>query len=94
VDDSGSDPDWPLMRNEIFRPVLPVVTVQSLVDAMRFVNSRPKPLTACLFTKTRETRDRVIKEMPAGGMLVNHLAFQVSTAKLPFGGVGASGMGA
>ncbi len=88
------DPDGPLMRNEIFGPVLPVITVQSLDDAIRFVNSRPKPLSAYLFTKTRETRERVIKEVPAGGMLVNHLAFQVSTAKLPFGGVGASGMGA
>ncbi|GAA4532568.1 aldehyde dehydrogenase family protein [Mycobacterium paraffinicum] len=88
------DPDGPLMRNEIFGPVLPVITVQSLDDAIRFINSRPKPLSAYLFTKTRETRERVIKEVPAGGMLVNHLAFQVSTAKLPFGGVGASGMGA
>jgi aldehyde dehydrogenase (NAD+) len=88
------DPDGPLMQNEIFGPVLPVITVQSLDDAIRFVNSRPKPLSAYLFTKTRETRERVIKQVPAGGMLVNHLAFQVSTAKLPFGGVGASGMGA
>ncbi|ORW29991.1 aldehyde dehydrogenase [Mycobacterium paraense] len=88
------DPDGPLMQNEIFGPVLPVITVQSLDEAIRFVNSRPKPLSAYLFTKTRETRERVIKQVPAGGMLVNHLAFQVSTAKLPFGGVGASGMGA
>ena len=88
------DPDGPLMRNEIFGPVLPIITVDSLDDAIRFVNSRPKPLSAYLFTKTRETRERVIKEVPAGGMLVNHIAFQVSTAKLPFGGVGDSGMGA
>jgi aldehyde dehydrogenase (NAD+) len=88
------DPDGPLMQNEIFGPVLPIITVQSLDDAIRFINSRAKPLSAYLFTKTRETRERVIKEVPAGGMLVNHLAFQVSTAKLPFGGVGASGMGA
>ncbi|MCW2662864.1 MAG: hypothetical protein JWP83_4016 [Mycobacterium sp.] len=88
------DPNGPLMQNEIFGPILPVITVQSLDDAIRFVNSRPKPLSAYLFTKAREIRERVIKEVPAGGMLVNHLAFQVSTAKLPFGGVGASGMGA
>jgi aldehyde dehydrogenase (NAD+) len=88
------DPNGPLMQNEIFGPVLPVITVQNLDEAIRFVNSRPKPLSAYLFTKTRETRERVIKEVPAGGMLVNHIAFQVSTAKLPFGGVGASGMGA
>src|ERR1700733_13817872 len=87
------DPDEPLMSNEIFGPILPVITVQSLDEAIRFVNSRPKPLSAYLFTKTRAVRERVIREVPAGGMLVNHLAFQVSTAKLPFGGVGASGMG-
>ncbi len=88
------DPEGPLMTNEIFGPILPVLTVKSLDEAIRFVNARPKPLSAYLFTKSRETRERVIKEVPAGGMLVNHLAFQVSTAKLPFGGVGASGMGA
>ena len=88
------DPDEPLMTNEIFGPILPVISVQSIDEAIRFVNSRPKPLSAYLFTKTRAIRERVIKEVPAGGMLVNHLGFQVSTAKLPFGGVGASGMGA
>jgi aldehyde dehydrogenase (NAD+) len=88
------DPDGSLMTNEIFGPILPVITVKSLDEAIGFVNARPKPLSAYLFTKSRETRERVIKEVPAGGMLVNHLAFQVSTAKLPFGGVGPSGMGA
>jgi len=88
------DPDEPLMKNEIFGPILPVISVQSVDDAIRFVNSRPKPLSVYLFTKTRAIRERVIKEVPAGGMLVNHLAFQVGTAKLPFGGVGPSGMGA
>ncbi|ORV19702.1 aldehyde dehydrogenase family protein [Mycobacterium celatum] len=88
------DHDDALMKNEIFGPILPVITVQSLDEAIQFVNSRPKPLSAYLFTKTRAVRERVIKEVPAGGMLVNHLAFQVTTAKLPFGGVGASGMGA
>lgn len=88
------DPDGPLMQNEIFGPILPVVTVKSLDEAIRYVNARPKPLSAYLFTKAKETRERVIKEVTAGGMLINHLAFQVSTAKLPFGGVGASGMGA
>src|SRR6202165_924224 len=47
------DPDEPLMKDEIFGPILPVVTVQSLDDAIRFVNSRPKPLAAYLFTNTR-----------------------------------------
>ncbi len=88
------DPDGPLMKNEIFGPILPVVTAKSLDEAIEFVNARPKPLAAYLFTKSRETRERVIKEVSAGGMVINHIAFQVSTAKLPFGGVGSSGMGA
>ena len=58
------------------------------------MNSRPKPLAAYLFTKTKAVRERVIKEVPAGGMLINHLLFHFATHKLPFGGVGPSGMGA
>jgi aldehyde dehydrogenase (NAD+) len=86
--------DEPLMTDEIFGPILPIITVQSLDAAIEFVNSRPKPLAAYLFTKAKSTRERVIKEVSSGGMIVNHLLFQFSTAKLPFGGVGPSGMGA
>ena len=88
------DPAEPLMTDEIFGPILPVMTVQSLDDAINFVNSRPKPLAAYLFTKTKSIRERVIKEVSAGGMVVNHLLFHFATNKLPFGGVGPSGMGA
>ncbi|MGH3542220.1 MAG: aldehyde dehydrogenase family protein, partial [Mycobacterium sp.] len=88
------DPGEPLMTDEIFGPILPVVTVQSIDDAIHFVNSRPKPLAAYLFTKARAVRERVIKEVSAGGMVVNHLVFHFATARLPFGGVGASGIGA
>ncbi|MGB3483468.1 MAG: aldehyde dehydrogenase family protein [Mycobacterium sp.] len=88
------DLDEPLMRDEIFGPILPIVTVESVDAAIAFVNSRPKPLAAYLFTKSKAVRERVIKEVPAGGMLVNHLIFQFATAKLPFGGVGPSGIGA
>ncbi|MEB3071874.1 aldehyde dehydrogenase family protein [[Mycobacterium] vasticus] len=88
------DPAEPLMDNEIFGPILPVLTVGSLDDAIRFVNARPKPLAAYLFTKSRAVREQVISRVSAGGMLVNHAAFHATTAKLPFGGVGSSGMGA
>jgi aldehyde dehydrogenase (NAD+) len=86
--------DEPLMTDEIFGPILPIVTVQSLDEAIDFVNARPKPLAAYLFTKSKDVRERVIKEVSSGGMLVNHLLVQYSTTKLPFGGVGPSGMGA
>jgi aldehyde dehydrogenase (NAD+) len=86
--------DEPLMTDEIFGPILPVVTVQNLGEAIEFVNSRPKPLAAYLFTKAKAVRERVIKEVPAGGMVINHLLFHFATHKLPFGGVGPSGLGA
>jgi aldehyde dehydrogenase (NAD+) len=88
------DPAEPLMTDEIFGPILPIVTVQSLDEAIGFVNSRPKPLAAYLFTKTKNIRERVIREVAAGGMVINHLLFHFATNKLPFGGVGPSGMGA
>jgi aldehyde dehydrogenase (NAD+) len=88
------DPAESLMTDEIFGPILPIMTVQSLDDAISFVNSRPKPLAAYLFTKTKSIRERVIKEVSAGGMVINHLLFHFATNKLPFGGVGPSGMGA
>jgi len=88
------DPNEPLMQNEIFGPVLPVITVENLDEAIKFVNSRPKPLAAYLFTKAKSIRERVIKEVSAGGMVVNQLLFQFASNKLPFGGVGPSGIGA
>ena len=88
------DPAEPLMTGEIFGPVLPVVTVGSFDQAIVFVNSRPKPLGAYLFTSSKGVRERFISEVSAGGMVVNHTAFQFATVRLPFGGVGQSGIGA
>ncbi len=88
------DPGEPLMTDEIFGPVLPVVTFQSFDDAIVFVNSRPTPLGAYLFTRSARVRERFIREVSAGGMVVNHTAFQWASTKLPFGGVGQSGIGA
>ncbi len=86
--------DEPLMTDEIFGPILPIVTVQNLDEAIQFVNARPKPLAAYLFTKTKAVRERVVRDVPAGGMVINHLLFHFATHKLPFGGVGPSGLGA
>ena len=86
--------DEPLMTDEIFGPILPVVTVRNLDEAIEFVNARPKPLAAYLFTKAKAVRERFVKDVSAGGMLINHLLFHFATHKLPFGGVGPSGMGA
>ncbi|MCX2712967.1 aldehyde dehydrogenase family protein [Mycolicibacterium sp. J2] len=86
--------DEPLMADEIFGPILPIVTVQNLDEAIEFVNARAKPLAAYLFTGSKDTRERVVREVSAGGMVVNHLIFHFATTRLPFGGVGPSGIGA
>ncbi|WP_433610067.1 aldehyde dehydrogenase family protein [Prescottella agglutinans] len=86
-------PDEPVMREEIFGPILPVLAVDSLDDAIAFVNARPKPLAAYIFTRSIRTHRRVLSEVSSGGAVVNHLSYQLLAPQLPFGGVGSSGMG-
>jgi aldehyde dehydrogenase (NAD+) len=88
------DPDSPLLREEIFGPVLPLVTVDSLDQAIAFVKARPKPLALYLFSQSKVTQRRVLAEISNGATVINHLMFQVLANNLPFGGVGNSGMGA
>jgi aldehyde dehydrogenase (NAD+) len=90
VDPSPTDP---VMADEIFGPLLPVLTVESLDQAVRFVNSRPKPLALYVFSSGQLGRD-LIDRIPSGGAVVNHVAMHCLVPALPFGGVGASGMGA
>lgn len=87
-------PEEPLMREEIFGPILPVLSVASLHEAIGFVNSRPKPLAAYVFSRSRQNQRRFVDEVPAGGVVVNHLIWQATLPTLPFGGVGDSGIGA
>ncbi|GAA5129589.1 aldehyde dehydrogenase family protein [Haloechinothrix salitolerans] len=87
-------PDSPVMADEIFGPILPVLTVDSLDDAIAFVNARPKPLASYLFTSDADERDRVLAEVSSGGAVVNHVAVHCLEPQLPFGGVGNSGIGA
>lgn len=89
-----ADPDEPLMTEEIFGPILPVLTVKSLGEAIEFVNERDKPLAAYLFSRSRTSRRRMVAEVSAGGIVVNHAAMHFLVPSLPFGGIGQSGMGA
>jgi aldehyde dehydrogenase (NAD+) len=88
------DSDSNLMREEIFGPVLPVVTVDSIDDAIAHVQQGPKPLAAYLFTESRENEQRVLAEISSGATVINHLMYQLLVNELPFGGIGNSGMGA
>ncbi len=88
------DPDSALMREEIFGPILPVLTVDSVAEATAFINGRDKPLALYLFTGSRNTEREVIDSTTSGGVCVNHTMMHFLVPELPFGGVGASGTGA
>ena len=83
-----------LMHEEIFGPLLPLVPYDTLDDALRYVNARPRPLALYLFDDERATIDRVLHETVSGGVAVNETLLHIACQGLPFGGVGASGMGA
>ncbi|HEC08238.1 MAG TPA: aldehyde dehydrogenase family protein [Acidimicrobiales bacterium] len=87
------DPDSPLMTEEIFGPILPVLGVEDVDEAIAFVNSRERPLALYVFTAREAIRDRVLGSTISGGACVNHTLLHVAPSGLPFGGVGPSGMG-
>ncbi|WP_417415364.1 aldehyde dehydrogenase family protein [Hoeflea sp.] len=91
---TGVDPEAAVMREEIFGPVLPIVTYRSIDEAISFITSRPKPLALYLFAKSGEIRDQVIERTSSGGACINDVVMHLAVPELPFGGVGASGMGA
>lgn len=86
--------DDPVMTEEIFGPLLPIVTVESTDAAVEFVNARPKPLALYVFTSSQKQGRHLVDLIPSGGAVINHVAMHCLVPQLPFGGVGASGMGA
>jgi aldehyde dehydrogenase (NAD+) len=90
----GVSPDSSIMQEEIFGPVLPVLPVASIDEAIDFVNRREKPLALYLFTRRREVEERVLARTSSGGACVNGTILHLASPDLPFGGVGPSGMGA
>ncbi len=87
------DPGDPLMREEIFGPILPVVEYRDLGDALSLVNSKPRPLALYVFTRSKKIRGRVIRETQSGSGGINETVVHFVNTHLPFGGVGYSGMG-
>jgi coniferyl-aldehyde dehydrogenase len=85
--------DLEIMHEEIFGPLLPVLTYDSLDEAMDYVNARPRPLALYYFDHNRTRVDRVLESTVSGGVTVNDCLVHLGVPDLPFGGVGASGMG-
>ncbi len=89
----GVDEAMAVMREEIFGPLLPVIPYRRLEDAMAFVNARPRPLALYVFEHDGDAVERVIAGTVSGGVTVNETILHIAQEDLPFGGVGASGMG-
>jgi aldehyde dehydrogenase (NAD+) len=85
--------DDKVMDEEIFGPILPVLTYDDLDSTLAWIRSRPKPLAFYIFTESRATRDKVLTQLSFGSAAVNDVLMQFANDQLPFGGVGASGMG-
>ncbi|CAF2147061.1 unnamed protein product [Brassica napus] len=83
-----------MMQEEIFGPLLPVITVSKIEDGFQVIRSKPKPLAAYLFTDNKVLQNRFVENVSAGGMGINETVLHVTLKDLPFGGVGESGIGA
>ena len=90
---TGVTRDDPVMHEEIFGPILPVIAVDSIDAAVDFVNGDDKPLALYTFSDAEAENDRVIAATSSGGVCVNGTIMHISNPHLPFGGVGESGMG-
>lgn len=82
-----------IMQDEIFGPLLPVITYSDLYDVVQYVNSRPRPLATYIFTTDSTVRDNLLEALHFGGGCVNDTVIHLATDYMPFGGVGESGMG-
>lgn len=87
------DPESALMQEEIFGPILPILVVDSIDEAVAFVNGRDKPLALYVFSSKTSDAEQIVAETSSGGVCVNHTLFHITPPDLPFGGVGPSGQG-
>ena len=85
--------DSPLMTEEIFGPILPILEYTDLSEAIDLINSKPKPLALYIFSKRRDFQQTVISRTSSGAVCINDTIVQLTALKLPFGGVGSSGFG-
>ncbi len=90
----GVNWDSPVMAEEIFGPILPVLEYTDLNIAIAQINARPKPLALYFFSKDKQKQEQVLQQTSSGGVSINDTIMQVGVTDLPFGGVGDSGIGA
>jgi aldehyde dehydrogenase (NAD+) len=82
-----------VMQEEIFGPILPILTYEDLEQAIGIIEARPRPLALYLYTEDKAVADRVLTKCRFGGGCINDCIIHLATSEMPFGGVGESGMG-
>ncbi|OJF75864.1 MAG: aldehyde dehydrogenase family protein [Treponema sp. CETP13] len=89
------NPDSPVMNNEIFGPIMPIISYPTgnLDFVIDFVSNRPHPLALYFFTNNKQNKKRIISTLQYGGGCINDTIIHLATSLMPFGGVGNSGMG-
>jgi len=85
--------DAPIMQEEIFGPILPVIGYNNLEEAISIVNNQPKPLALYFFSKNQAYQQQVLQKTSSGGVCINDTIMHIGVTELPFGGVGNSGIG-
>lgn len=90
---TGIEWEHPLMKEEIFGPILPVLTFSELDAALDEIRKRPSPLALYLFTRDRRKAEKALERLPFGGGCVNDTILHLANRNMPFGGVGSSGLG-
>ncbi|TVR88080.1 MAG: aldehyde dehydrogenase [Saprospirales bacterium] len=90
---AGINPDDAVMEEEIFGPLMPVISFEKIDDAIRLIRSFPKPLALYLFSEKKSVREKVLREVSFGGGAINETIMHITNPNLPFGGVGNSGTG-
>ncbi len=88
-----ADENHPAMQEEIFGPLLPIITYDKIEDAIEFILAREKPLALYLYSNDKTVQKKVEENTYSGSLAINNTLLQVATTNLPFGGVGNSGMG-
>lgn len=88
------DLNAPIMQEEIFAPILPVLTYRNLDEAIALINSKPKPLALYIFSRSQQLQNQILTQTSSGGVCINDTVMHVGVDTLPFGGVGDSGIGA
>lgn len=86
--------DDAVMQEEIFGPVLPILTYEKLEEMVQVINNQPHPLALYIFTEDKQTAQYVTERCQFGGGCINDTVIHLATSRMGFGGVGASGMGA